>query len=398
MGNVMDDKVVNSIRLLHCADIHLAAPFSSIGTSEGKSSIRRQDLKETFQKIINLAGSKNVDLLLICGDLYEQSYINKSLMDFINYSFSKIEKTRVVIIPGNHDPYMQGSCYEINEWSPNVTILSSSRPRAYFEDLNTSIYYLEDGSIGIDGSLIKYQKETNDLATHTINILMAHGTLDMNIDSKIYNPLNSSDIGKLNMDYVAIGHFHKMFRDSGPRKNIFNPGSPEPLGFDEPGSHGVFLGTISKYSSGRASIDIDFIPVASKYYENIEIKLNKCYADQQIIEKINDLLAGRNLEKGLFNITLKGYAERGYKPDISYILSYYKNKVFYIKIENQLKPDYDFDEIKKEPSIRGLFVRKMLALIEEAQDEIKREELENALYYGMEAIDYGKVHVDLSGS
>ncbi|HHW31249.1 MAG TPA: DNA repair exonuclease [Clostridiaceae bacterium] len=392
----MNDKVVNSIKLLHCADIHLAAPFTSMGISEGKSSIRRQDLKETFQKIVNLAGCENVDLLLICGDLYEHGYINKSLIEFINYSFSKIQKTKIIIIPGNHDPYISGSYYDSNKWSPNVTILSPDKPKTYFEDLDTNIYFLGNSKFGFEYNSFASVRSSNS-STYSINILMAHGTLDMNIGPKNYNPINSRDIDKLNMDYVAIGHFHKMFRDAGKGKNIFNPGSPEPLGFDEPGSHGVFLGTIIKYYSSRSSIDINFIPVARRFYENIEVKLDGCYADQQVVEKISELLEGKNQEQGLFNVILKGYAERGYRPDIPYILSFFKDKVFSIKIEDQLKPDYNFNELKEEPGIRGLFVRKMLALIESSKDETKRKELEKALYYGMEAIDYGKVHVDLLG-
>jgi len=38
------------------------------------------------------------------------------------------------------------------------------------------------------------------------------------------------------MDYIALGHFHNTLRGVGKSENIYNPGSPEPLGFDEEGS------------------------------------------------------------------------------------------------------------------------------------------------------------------
>jgi exonuclease SbcD len=373
-----------NIKFLHCADIHLEAPFTSVGTAEGKSSIRRQDLKEALQNIIDLAGYENVDLLLICGDLYEHDYINKSTIEFINYSFAKIQKTKVIIVPGNHDPYIPGSYYKSNKWSSNVTILSPDNPEVFFEELGTYIYYLGNENYKMPDS--RY-----------INILMGHGTLDMNIDTKAYNPISSRDIQYLDIDYVALGHFHKMFRELGINKNIFNPGSPEPLGFDEPGSHGIFLGTISKKDSGRSSIEVDFIPLAKRFYESIEVRLDGCCADQQVVSKIEELLEGKSLTQGLFNIILTGYVERGYKPDIPYILSFFKDKVFYIKLEDQSKPDYNFDELKKEPGIRGVFSRKMLKMIDAEEDRKIKEELEKALYYGLEALDYGSVHINLHG-
>jgi len=40
------------------------------------------------------------------------------------------------------------------------------------------------------------------------------------------------------------GIFIITLRGVGKSENIYNPGSPEPLGFDEEGEHGVFIGRI----------------------------------------------------------------------------------------------------------------------------------------------------------
>jgi exonuclease SbcD len=379
----MRDIVPNGLRFLHCADIHLDAPFTSVGTEGGRSSTRRQDLKESFQRIIDLAGCENVDLLLICGDLYEHNYVRKSTIDFVNHCFSQIQKTKVVIIPGNHDPYIFGSYYKTYKWNQNVTILTPEKSRAFFEELNTWVYFLGNEYLDID--------------TKFINILMGHGTLDLDLDPKAYNLILSRDIEQLDMDYTALGHFHKMFRDTGSKNNIFNPGSPEPMGFDETGVHGVFLGNIVKTSSGDSNMDIRFVPIAKRYYESMEVRVDRCSADQQVVVKISSELENKNLLDGLFKITLTGYVERGYKPDISYIQSLFKDEVFFIKIEDQSIPDYNFEGIIKEPGLRGLFARKMIALIGREEDDIERKKLERALYFGMEALDYGQVNIDLRG-
>lgn len=377
----MRDGTSKNIKILHCADIHMDAPFTSIGSEIGKSSIRRQDLKETFQKVIDLAGYEKVDLLLICGDLYEHNYVRKSTIEFINHCFSEIQDTKVILIPGNHDPYTHDSYYKNYKWNKNVIILNSENPFIFFEEMGTCVYSMESGYFKGDPKFI--------------NILVAHGTLDMEIDQKAYNPMSSKELEHLNMDYIALGHFHKMFRDYGKYNNIFNPGSPEPMGFDEPGAHGVFISTITKTLLKDSILTTEFISTNKRFYETIEIRIDQCNADQQIISKIGKAFENKNLNQGLFKIIMTGYIETGFRPDIPYILSIFEDRAFFIKAENLTKPDYDFEEISREPGLRGLFVRKILNLIDEETDEFKKEELERSLYYGMEALDYGEVHIEL---
>ena len=61
------------VSFIHCADVHLDAPFSVFGR-ENMSSERRKDLKKTFEKIACLVLEKDTDFLLIAGDLYEHEY------------------------------------------------------------------------------------------------------------------------------------------------------------------------------------------------------------------------------------------------------------------------------------------------------------------------------------
>ena len=55
---------MNSVKILHCADIHIGAAESSIGAL---SESRRAETLITFEKIINLAKENSVDVLLIAG-------------------------------------------------------------------------------------------------------------------------------------------------------------------------------------------------------------------------------------------------------------------------------------------------------------------------------------------
>ena len=56
----------SSISFIHCADIHLDAPFSAMG-KEDFSTERRKDLKKTFEKIVDMTIEHDVDFLIISG-------------------------------------------------------------------------------------------------------------------------------------------------------------------------------------------------------------------------------------------------------------------------------------------------------------------------------------------
>lgn len=379
------------IKFLHCADIHMDMPFTSLGTGNGKSSVRREDLKKTFDRIIDTAREECVDLLLIAGDLYEHEYVRKSTINFINDRFSRIPDIKVILVPGNHDPYVANSYYRNYRWSLNVHILTADVPYIIFDDIGVCVYGAGFSNFYGERPLVNCSKRAAE--THLINILLAHGTLSLAFSGRQYNPLAVDDLDSLGMDYIALGHFHNRIEGLGKNRNIYNPGSPEPLGFDETGEHGVFAGSIVKWDNTAEISGLRFIKLNSRSYENLEVDVSGCNIDEQVIERIKDAICGSDMSNGLFSVKLKGYVESGFKVNTSLIQSCLKDSVFFLKITDETMAEYNFDEIVKEPGLRGLFVRKALALMDGTWDEREKSLLMKALYYGLEALERGEVEI-----
>jgi DNA repair exonuclease SbcCD nuclease subunit len=99
------------MKFLHLADCHLDAPFVELGQLLNKSNARRYELKETFDKAIELAKQEKVDAIFIAGDFFEQKYVTKSTINFLNSKFMEIPNIQVFISPGNHDPFINNSYY-----------------------------------------------------------------------------------------------------------------------------------------------------------------------------------------------------------------------------------------------------------------------------------------------
>jgi DNA repair exonuclease SbcCD nuclease subunit len=207
-----------------------------------------------------------------------------------------------------------------------------------------------------------------------------------------FQPVHSADIAASGFDYCALGHFHTVISEAGGNKNIFNAGSPEPLGFDEEGEHGVIAAELEK-TPGGTEIHTRFVKVCRRRFISVEADIGACFGDEQAAERAADLLEKTGTIEDLFRITLCGYVSNEFKPNTELIRQLLREKAFYIKLADRTVPDYDFERIADEPGIRGLFVRKMLDRAAAAPGEDERQLVMQALYYGMEAIDEGKVCV-----
>ena len=63
-----------------------------------------------------------MEYLLIAGDLYENESVTEATIQYINQLFTSIPETKILIAPGNHDPYLKNSFYANYKWSNNVYI------------------------------------------------------------------------------------------------------------------------------------------------------------------------------------------------------------------------------------------------------------------------------------
>ena len=66
------------LRILHTGDIHLDSPFSKLDPRLAEQ--RRQELRRTFVSAMQYAKDKQVDLVLIAGDLFDHGFVTRETM------------------------------------------------------------------------------------------------------------------------------------------------------------------------------------------------------------------------------------------------------------------------------------------------------------------------------
>ena len=356
------------MKFVHIADMHFDSPFSTLSDKGNLGEKRRIQQREIFKKVIEYIKENDIEYFFISGDLYEHQYIKKSTIEYINNLFKEIENTQIFISPGNHDPYLKNSYYNNFEWNKNVKIYNSQIEKVEFENVDIYGYGFDDfycSETNLEGTEIENPEK--------INILIMHGTLDgAKLEDKQYNSISQKMLEEKGFDYVALGHIHKNnFSKTG---RVIYPGSTISLGFDELGEHGMVVGEISKFQN-----KIKFIKLDNVEYVEEKINCSNINSIEELVETINEIEINENK---LYKIILIG--KRNFEINIYNLYKYELNEKI-IKIKDKTKPNYDIENISKENTLRGLFVKEIIAEINKKEKD--EEIIEKALEIGMEILE-----------
>lgn len=348
------------MKFIHIADIHIGAkPDALFPWSEE----RGKEIIESFEGIINTCNVEGIDLLLIAGDLFHKQPLIRELKE-VNYYFSKLNKTQVVLIIGNHDFVGARSNYKGFDWNGNVhVLLEEDLDSVYFEEINTEVYGFSYHTREITESKLHKRGPSCE---ERINILLGHGGSAKNI------PFDKRILESLGFDYIALGHIHK------PQiitERIAFSGSLEPLDKNEVGERGYILGELVK--NENSEISLTFVPNAQRQYMKITLKVDQSTTNGTVIDQIKTEINNLGMEH-IYIFTLVGSRDR----DV-----HFKTEDFYkygniVEVIDDSKPNYDFNQLKKEneDNIIGLYIKKI--------NDHKSDQgiSDKALYYGMEAL------------
>ena len=348
------------MKFIHTGDIHWGM-CPDANKPWGKE--RAQAIKDTFRIIIEHTKEMDADCLFISGDLFHRQPLMKDLKE-VNYLFSSIPSTKVIIIAGNHDRIRDNSALLSFTWSPNVTFLMDENlTSVYFEDINTEVHGFSYHRTEIKEPLLDdIQVPLNS----RIQILMAHG------GDASHLPINFNSLELSPFSYIALGHIHKPQVIS--EDKIAYCGSPEPLDLTETGVHGYFTGEI--HPETHKLTHLEFVPAATLQYLPLAVKVSRETTNMELADRIMAEIRKRG-EENIYRFRLKGMRD----PDIEFDLSSLEAQFRIAEIIDDTEPDYDFSALFAEHSsdMIGFFIQ---ALQKEDMSPVEKK----ALYYGVNAL------------
>jgi DNA repair exonuclease SbcCD nuclease subunit len=273
---------MDSVKFLHIGDTHL-------GYRQYHLLDRQRDFFNAFHNVLGKALANKVDFVLLAGDMFNENSIGpESLTDLYRilseFHAQAIQKTGreipLIVIEGNHD---YGGYNVKNSWLTFlnnvglITLLTEEfEPKAgklAFPEyspvthtggcirIKNAVIYGIHYRGALTGALFPTIKSTIPPNPEGINILMMHFGLEGLVRNREGVAMSDALLGIHDVvDYLVLGHYHRMYMLPEKEPWIFNPGSIETVDsseYYEQFQKGAFLVTMR----GKTPKDIQIQPI-----------------------------------------------------------------------------------------------------------------------------------------
>ena len=241
------------MKILHTSDLHL-----------GKNLLEESfydDQKYILDEIINIVKEKDINVIMISGDIYDKSIPSSEASRLFDVFLTKLSKlnVKVLIVSGNHDSNERLSFGSkiFNEFNIHiVTTYNGEIEKVYIDDV---VFYMvpflkpfhlkhlmsdsEYEKINNSNDMMKWILSNEEIDKSKKNILLLHqfvmwnGLLPEQCDSEsiIINNIGTLDAIDVNLlddfDYVALGHIHRPQKIK--RDTVRYSGTPLKYSFSE---------------------------------------------------------------------------------------------------------------------------------------------------------------------
>jgi DNA repair exonuclease SbcCD nuclease subunit len=361
-------------------------------------------MRSVLARACDLAREKEVDLFLVPGDLFDDEAVSMDSINSTMEALGGLDPMPVVVAPGNHDFYSLGSPYNDEflvarrqkPWPRNVKVFRTGmweiwRAPGEISLAVTGMAHAAGAAIG--DRLIAEPIPRDDSAE--FKVLVFHGSRD-NTDlprGKLKTlPFSDAELAGQGFDYAAVGHYHDfaLMRDPAQRVIGAYSGCPFSRGLDELGKKGVILGEISKDPSAEeaAEVRLERVPLDHRRIHLLQLDCTGLTYKDAILKRAEEQISLRECaEEDIVCLRLFGRMAPGI--DLRVPEGFLSDRFFHAVVDvSRLRPAYDLDRYKREElkTTEARFAREMLRRIDEASDPSERRLLENALFYGLDAL------------
>jgi len=302
----MEAAMSETIKFIHSADIHLGKELSSEKSKDNlMQKVFNNATNKAFKNLVDLAVNKQVDFIIIAGDLYDREARSiKSSRFFLEQCQYLEEKgIEVYLISGNHDP--AGVENEVFELPQNVHYFASEKVEIK--------EYCKNGKLTarLLGQSYRHKFESRTMYNFytapdqsVFNIGLLHTGLNKN--NNHYVPVNKSDLlSKEDIHYWALGHLHQ-YQQLNNQPPVYFPGTIQAHNINEQGNKGVIIVEVDQNLKTAEK----FIPLAPVIFRELEINLE----NEQELENISQLqlLLEKKIDKLLTEIRTEN-TQRNYE-------------------------------------------------------------------------------------
>lgn len=236
------------MKLLHVGDLHIGKKIKGFSLAD--------DIQNILNRILQTAKDRNVDGILIAGDIYDSTNPSSEALSCFDDFISKLHDIKVscFAVSGNHDNIYRVSfgsqimsrenIYFAKKYSGtlepievsqdvNIWLLPFIRPidvRTFYPDFANGSY--EEMMKTVLKNISIDKKKTNILVAHQFVTCNGKAPEKSDSESVSLGTLDNIDVSNFeDFDYVALGHIHKP--QAMGRQTVRYSGSPLKYSFSE---------------------------------------------------------------------------------------------------------------------------------------------------------------------
>lgn len=356
------------LTFLHAADLHLDSPLRGLSRHEDAPvEAIRGATRVALANLVDLALEKQVNFLLIAGDLYDGDQKDYSTALFFNQQMSRLKEGGIPVfaISGNHDAASVIS----KSLSPpdNVTFLPVKKPATVsVPDLPVSIHGQGFATASVQENLaLTYP----DAVPARFNIGLLHTSLAGSSEHDTYAPCSIADLERKGYHYWALGHIHQpavVHEDPW----IVYSGNLQGRKVNEAGPRGCFLVEVD--DSLQVS-SYEFMPLDIARWAHLEIDVTDVSDEEALRERIADSFATALREVGdrllALRLTLKGSTDlhgllhsglSGWQAQCrSIAVDLNPDQLWFERLKLRTTPIYDPEELAQRDDLTALVMESL---------------------------------------
>jgi DNA repair exonuclease SbcCD nuclease subunit len=381
-------------RLLHLADVHLGARHRDLG--EAAEAQRRRQLS-AFQRAVDVAIERRVDVALIAGDLFDSNAQPRRTVERAAAELRRLADAQIrsVLIPGTHDCYDAASIYRAFDLralaglpadSASLTVLcpAPGPTEVSFPDLDLVVY----------GRVFPAKRAPRSpLAEFTISsgasgwrVGMIHGAL--RIPGRVEDDdvvFDEAEIAESGLDYLALGHWHSFLEGRAGATTWAYAGAPEPVAVDQDGAGGVLLVTLDD-AGGERRVTLERIAVSRTTYRALDLDASTIPSQEALVA----MLRAHADPDLMLDVRLVGVRTDTLAVDAAEVSQELAASFLRVRVRDRSTPAPPAGELPPADTILGAFIRDVeerIARSEATGDTADAEDAREVLRLGRLLLD-----------
>jgi len=244
---------MQAFSFLHCADLHLGAPFQGLADlPSGLAERLRETPARALERIVAAAIENRVDAVIMSGDVFDAADRNLRAQIRLREGLRTLDAAGIptLIAAGNHDPL--GSAVTSIEYPASVHFFDTrvgAVPLVRDGETLAHVYGVSYGSAAVDDNLATQFPAAPD---GPFAIAVLHANVGGRIEHGAYAPCTLDDLQGRRFDYWALGHVHKRETLRAEAPVVHYPGNTQGLHMKELGPRGATLVQVS--AAGKVAL------------------------------------------------------------------------------------------------------------------------------------------------